>query len=272
MATDGVKIIDGDLASDIHGTFMDMCDAGASLEEIKKAIEEPFDEEDGFDHEIYVTVFALALWQTGHLTPDILQELNNVIARGAGVKVWTEEIDTKEGRKRQRELEKLREKLSLPNTKVRKRRVYKPVTKFVFEENAVLIFQLPGGNYCATILVNIMQHQGRCHYFFIASTYKSKLKPTIDDIKNAEIVGRRKPLGFGNYGVWLDTISLGPGLLCSFANRFEQIGMIEIKPEHKEIGAGGGAQDFESFCQRWINSEHYFTQNERATFQLKDLL
>ena len=44
MATDGVKIIDGDLASDIHGTFMDMYDVGASLEEIKKAIEEPFDE------------------------------------------------------------------------------------------------------------------------------------------------------------------------------------------------------------------------------------
>ena len=117
-------------------------------------------------------------------------------------------------------------------------------------------------------MVSIVQHQGHYHYFFIVSAYKSKRKPTIEDIKNAEIVGRKKSLGFGNYGVWLDTILLGPKLLRPFASQFEQIGKLEIKPEHKEIGSGEGAQSFEDFCQRWTNSERYFTQNERETFQL----
>ncbi len=272
MATDGVKIIDGDLASDIYGKFMEMYDAGTPLEEIKAAVEEPFDEEDGFDYEVYITVYALALWQTEQLTPEVMAEVDEAIVRGAGVKVWTEECGIKEGQKRQRELEKLREKLAQPNPKIRKRRVYKQVTKFVLEENAVLTFQLPDGNYCATILVNIMQHQGRCHYFFVASTYKGKHKPTIDDIRNAEIVGRKKPLGFGNYGAWLDTISMGPKLLRSLANQFEQIGTLEIKPVHKDIGSSGGVQDFESFCREWTNPELYSTQNARALFSLKELI
>ena len=272
MATDGVRIIDGDLASDTYDQFMEMYDAGATVQEIRQAVEEPYDEEDGFDYEIYITVYALALWQIGQLTPYVIAEVDEVIDRGAGVKTWTEECGAKEGQKRQLELEKLRKKLSLPNLKIRKRRTYKVVTKFVFEENAVITFQLPDGDYCATILVSIMQHQGRCHYFFIVSTYKSKRKPTIEDIKNVEIVGRKKPLSFGNYGVWLATILLGPKLLRSFASQFEQIGKLEIKPEHKEIGSSGGAKSFEDFCQRWTNSERYFTQNERETFQLKELL
>ena len=125
MATDGVKIIDGDLATDTYGTFMEMYDAGASIQEIKTAVEQPLDEEDGFDYEIYITVYALALWQTGQLTPDVMAEVDEAIARGAGVKVWTEECGEKDGKKRQRELEKLREKLTLPNPRIRQRRFYK---------------------------------------------------------------------------------------------------------------------------------------------------
>ena len=272
MATDGVKIIDGDLAADIYGTFMEMYDAGSSIAEIKAAVEEQYDEGDGFDYEIYITVFALAQWQTGQLSSDVIPEVDAAIARGAGVKVWIEEYGVKEGQKRQRELEKLREKLALPNPKIRKRRIYKLITKFVFEENAVLVFQLPNGNYCATILATIMQHQERCHYYFIASTYKGPLKPSVDDIKNADIIGRKKPLGFGNYGVWLDATAIGPKLLRSFKNKFEQIGELEIKAIHKDIGSIRRAQDFESFCRTWENTELSIKHLEGTTFHLKELL
>ena len=53
MATGGVKIIDGDLAHDVYHTFMEMYDASASIQEIKTAVEQPLDEEDGFDYEIW---------------------------------------------------------------------------------------------------------------------------------------------------------------------------------------------------------------------------
>ena len=257
MATDGVKIIDGDLAFDTHGTFMEMYDAGASIPEIKAAIEQPFDKEDGFDYEIYITVYALALWQTGHLTPDVIAEVDEAIARGAGVEVWTEECGIKEGQKRQRELEKLREKLSLPNPKIRKRRVYKLVTKFVFEENAVLVFTLPDGNYCAAILMEIMQHKGRCHYHFIASTYKGLLKPTLDNIKQGAVLGRKVPSGSGQYQIGLDVTAIGPKLLRSFANRFEQIGKLELRPECKHISLYGGGRSFETFHQYWNDFENH---------------
>ncbi|WP_375417907.1 hypothetical protein [uncultured Hymenobacter sp.] len=257
MATDGVKIIDGDLASDIYGTFMEMYDAGASIQEIKQAVEEPLDVEDGFDYEIYITAFALALWQTGQLTPEVIAEVEEAIERGAGVRVWTDELGIKEGQKRQRELTKLSEKLALPNPKIRKRRVYKPVTKFIFEENAVLVFRLPDGNYCATILMQIFQYQGRCHYHFIASTYKGLDKPTITDIENTEVLGRKVPSGLGRYQIGLDITAMGPKLLRSFSDKFEQIGILELRPECKDISSYRGVQSFEMFCWTWADFDDY---------------
>lgn len=63
MATDGVKILDGDLARDTYEGIMDLYDSGASLEAIRA--EMPFVQEDygpdtAFYHEIFVTAYALA--------------------------------------------------------------------------------------------------------------------------------------------------------------------------------------------------------------------
>ena len=38
MATNGIKIIDGDLAHDVYHTFIDLHDAGGALDEIKATI------------------------------------------------------------------------------------------------------------------------------------------------------------------------------------------------------------------------------------------
>jgi hypothetical protein len=272
MATDGVKIINGDLAADTYSTFMEMYDAGASIQDIKAAVEQPLDEEHGFDYEIYITVYALALWQTGQLTPDVIAEVDEAIARGAGVSVWTDECGTKEGKKRQRELEKLRDKLAQPNPKIRKRRAYKLVTKFVFEENAVLVFQVPDGNYCVAILMEIMQHQGRCHYHFIASTYKGFDKPTLDTVKEAEVLGRKVPCGFGQYQIGLDAIAVGPKLLRSFAHKFEQLGKIELRPECKHISMYGWAQSFEVFHRNWNNFDNHIEIFKGEKVPLNSLL
>jgi hypothetical protein len=63
MATDGVKIIDGDLARDTYNQIMDLYDSEASIETIRKEI--PFIKRDygidsDFYHEIFVTSYALA--------------------------------------------------------------------------------------------------------------------------------------------------------------------------------------------------------------------
>ena len=53
MATDGVKIIDGDLAHDVYYTFMDPYDAGESIETIKTTVEQLRIDNDDIDDEIF---------------------------------------------------------------------------------------------------------------------------------------------------------------------------------------------------------------------------
>ena len=272
MATDGVKIIDGDLATDTYGTFMEMYDAGASIQEIKTAVEQPLDKEDGFDYEIYITVYALALWQTGQLTPDVRAEVDEAIARGAGAKVWTEECGEKDGKKRQRELEKLREKLALPNPRIRQRRVYKLVTKFVFEENSLLAFQLPDGNYCATILMKIVQHQGRYYYDFITTTYKAPQKPNVNNIINAVVFGRSVAWKNDVQLFGLDIISIGPKALRAFQDKFEVIGKVEIRAEFKLRGMYGYAHDFETFYKAWTDIEQFFQVHRGSKVALQEII
>jgi hypothetical protein len=91
MATDGVKIIDGDTAHDTYWGIMDLYDSGATFETIKAKIPFPQpDYYDDFDYEIYTTAYALAVWETGFITDDIIQEVKKVIQKGACVKTWTQ--------------------------------------------------------------------------------------------------------------------------------------------------------------------------------------
>ncbi len=91
MATDGVKIIDGDHAHDVYHTFMELYDAGASFEEIQTAVE-ALNVGDDFDTEIFITAYALALWETGQLTEKIRQQVQQAIQRGAFVEYLTQEV------------------------------------------------------------------------------------------------------------------------------------------------------------------------------------
>jgi hypothetical protein len=70
MATDGVKIIDGDLARDTYYQIMDLYDSDISIEIIRKEV--PFVKEDygsdtDFYHEIFVTTYALAFGKLENL-------------------------------------------------------------------------------------------------------------------------------------------------------------------------------------------------------------
>ena len=193
MATDGVKIIDGDFAYDTYEHIMELYDNGADAEMIKKEI--PFIKDDygtnsDFYHEIFVTVYALAFWEIGELTDEILNEVKRVIALKAGVKLWTEECDEKEGKKRQRILDKFLQKISEPNQKIRKRKKYRIVKNLYFEANDVLTFKLSDNNYCAVICANITQEKSQTTYDLAITTYKEKQKPNIETLYDECIVGQ----------------------------------------------------------------------------------
>lgn len=271
MATDGVKIIDGDLARDTYDQIMDLYDSEANIETIRKEV--PFVKGDygpdtDFYHEIFVTSYALAFWEIGEITADILNEVKRVIDLKSGVKVWTEECDENEGKKRQRELEKLLKKISEPNRKIRKRKKYKLIKNYYFQPDDVLAFQLSDKNYYAVICAKVTQQRGQCTYDLVATTYKGKTKPTIDDLRNYFIAGRKIASGFDPK----TTLSHQPNVdeiwryvkqdnfifglpyhlvthreIISFKDKFEVVGKLKIKESFKRDGGYGYESSFDRF-------------------------
>ena len=124
MATDGVKIIDGDTANGIYYTFMKKYDEGSSIDELKQQYESEKQQYFFYpksEYEIFITVYAFAFWEIGELTNDLLKEVETVIKEGAGVKDWIEEVGESAGKARQKELDKLLSKISKPRRRPIKR-------------------------------------------------------------------------------------------------------------------------------------------------------
>jgi hypothetical protein len=272
MATDGVKIIDGDLAHDTYWEIMDLYDSNVDVATIKNEIpfvKREYGMDDDFYHEIFVTSYALAFWEIGELADDILEEVKSVIRVGAGVKVWTEQVDVREGKARQKELDKLLKKISQPNTKVRARKKYRKITNFHFQVDDLLTFKLKDNFYRAIICSSIHQYRGECTYMLTPTTYKSKNKPTVEDIFNCDIAGITIGAGYDRKTIiemqrGVDTLwPLFPyigefffGLVqegvdhksfVDFKDKFEKVGVLKIKDSFKEHGTIGGIGSFERF-------------------------
>ena len=102
MGLDGAKIIDGDLANDIYNDFMSLYDEGYEIEEIKSKIEEyKLELIDDLEQEIYLTVFAQALWEVGENVEDLRQKIEDFQRSNKGLQYgikWTR-ILRKSGRK-----------------------------------------------------------------------------------------------------------------------------------------------------------------------------
>ena len=305
MATDGVKIIDGDTAHDIYWGIMNLYDNGATVETIRNKFPFPqADIYDDFDYEIYTTAYALAFWEIGFITNDIINEVKSVIEKGACVKTWAEEFDAKEGKKRQKELEKLWIKINTKNAKTRKIQKYKKVEKFIFEVNDVLTFQLADKNYYATIILDIHQYRGNCTYRFGKLTFKDHTQPTIEKIEKSKIVGRKIPSGLGmdmtkilsmgfeeilkqggleailkkeaentgSFQIGMSIIGINHKELINIANKFKKIGKLNLKEACKQVGSMGGAINFEDLTRDFSDLENTMKIFREESFEIQSLL
>ncbi|MDJ1481058.1 hypothetical protein QNI16_11235 [Cytophagaceae bacterium YF14B1] len=304
MATDGVKIINGDLAHDTYWGFMDMYDEGIPLEKIKASIEQGKEEYNDFEYEIFITAYALALWETGTLTDLIKQQVRNVIDKGVGVKVWKEEVSEAEGKAREWELALFWKKINTAKRTVRKRKSYRRIVNLLFSEGDVLVFQLPDGSYCATLVLLISQGRGQCSYEFAKLTYRDTERPDLIDIKNYYVVGRKVSSGVEiewanllnegmhkiseqggidaivrreaertcKYFIGIDVIGVEHKTLKGFANRFERIGQLYFKPESKLCGLQGGETSFEGFQQCFDSLMSDLTTFKSELFPIQQFL
>ena len=281
MATDGVKIIDGDTAHDTYWGIMDLYDSQADFETIEK--EFPIyqrDYFDDFDNEIYVTACALAFWEIGQMNETKLDFVKSVIGKGACVKEWTEESD-KNGKARQKEIDKLWKKISQANHKIRPRKIYRKITNFYFQQDELLTFQLKDGNYRAAICITIDQYRGHCNYILVPTTYNSLNKPTIDDIKDKEILGRRVGSSYdqqvtkekqpgiervwnyefegGNCNYFFGVVKLAVDHkdFINFKDKFEKVGTLKIVEGLKQTGSFGYEENLEGFERVFGDIENY---------------
>jgi hypothetical protein len=271
MATDGPKIIDSDIAHDTYWGIMDLYDSGADFATIQKEIpfiRQVYGIDDEFHHEVFVTSYALVFWEIGAMNEDILNEVRDVIDKGACVKGWTT-IDPKAGKARQRELDKLWEKISRPNLKVRARKKYRLITNLYFHPDDLLAFKLKDNYYRAVICARIDQYRGECNYILVPTTYKSEQKPAPDDLINYDIAGLKIGSGYdiettkqqqpGVEELWklfpnddyfffgLVQLAVGHKDFIHFKNHFENVGTLKIKDSFKECGSFGYEQNFERF-------------------------
>jgi len=274
MATDGVKIIDGDYAHDVYHTFMDLYDAGASLDEIKVAVEQLQLGIDDFDNEIFITTYALALWEIGQLSPQILKQVEDAIQRGAFVQYLTEEEGSpSEGLRRQQVLDRFWKKINQPNLKIRRRKSHTLQKKFVFEEGDVLTFQLiPDEIYCVTVLLLISQYRGRCEYYFTIHSYTGVSKPTMQEVLSGTLLGSPAIPGSRSSRIGFASIGIGHKHLLACAHEFECVGKLFINEEAKRLGSQSGAISFQSFTGDFRYLERGILIPGAKKYSLKNLL
>jgi hypothetical protein len=277
MATDGTKIIDGDLAYDTYWGIMDLYDSGVDPAMILRKY--PLDGcplPEDFYREIYVTSCGLAYWELGLMTPDRLDYIRKVVSIGAGIKEWSE-YSEKEGRSRQNVLKRFLAKIEKENRKIRKRKKYRKVTHFVFEENSVLTFQLKNGKYAATLCIKINQYRGNCHYWLVPISYTAPEKPTLEMITQADILGRSIGSGYdrertkayqpGIERIW-NYVGGNPKFFFGFVihaiahkdfldiqYKFEKIGELAVSESLKKIGSIGGESTFERYDELYSKLE-----------------
>jgi hypothetical protein len=305
MSTDGVKIIDGNTAHDTYWNIMDLYDRGATFETINSKVPFPqSDYYDDFDYEIYTTSYALAIWEIGLMTDDVLQEVKKVILRGACVNAWTNDHGIKLGKQRQKELDKLWNKIVVANEKIRKRKKFKIITNFLFDINEVLSFQLSDNNFYATVLLNVNQYKGECNYEFGKIIYKGTKIPTISQIADCEIIGRKIHSGHGmdmgkflalstgemlkqggleeilqkeaertgSYVIGMSKTVIDHRELINISEKFIKVGTLDLKEECRSTGSLRGASTFDELTDGFEDLDNYIKTFGGGTFMIKDLL
>ena len=114
MGTWGAKLYQDDLALDIKEDYIEKLKSGKTNEEALKEILEMYEEsiKDEEEGPIFWLVLADTMWKVGRLTKEVKEKAIQEIERGTNLKYWEEEGTKGEYRTRERELQKLKEKLN----------------------------------------------------------------------------------------------------------------------------------------------------------------
>ena len=264
MAVDGVKIIDSDSAYDVYNPIMEMYHFGETIEKIKAKIDslESHISYNELEYEIYITAYALGMWEIGGLTDELLQKVNSIVSKGAST-LW-DDVAPNAAKDRQKVLEKFLLKIEQPNLKVKKRKNYKQRTDFIFSPEEVFVISLEDKTFGAVILIMTFQEARTLYYAFAEVILRSEAKPTIADVMQCKVHARIN-LGFDNIKI------VSHKNLLTFYGKFEKIGTVNISQNNRRLGThGGDVCTFEEFCDNW--NDRGVRAAKKKTRNLIDLL
>lgn len=110
----GPKLYEDDLALDIKEDYIEKIENGVTtkkaLEEIKAMYAESIEDTD--ESPIFWMTLADTMWELGNLTEEVKNKAIEEIEKGNNLKLWKEEADENVYKTREKELEKLKEKLN----------------------------------------------------------------------------------------------------------------------------------------------------------------
>ncbi|MEQ1921324.1 MAG: hypothetical protein ABL952_02335 [Pyrinomonadaceae bacterium] len=275
MAIDGTKIIDSDLGHDIYNEFMDQYDAGVEFVDIRKKVDawrgDVLGEE---EFEIFITVYAQALWEVGELDKETLSEVREAISKRAGYRMWLEEGGLEDAQSRERVLSRFLIKISTPKKANRKRKKYKLPAKHLLEDNDVVSLRMPDGTYRAAIMVKTAIIHRNLVYYFTKTSFEGKELPTDMDIRASFIfmsrietfytesyIKKEQP-GIEKFWRRNDTAPrnflLGGSFelvdhrdLIKFCERLQLVTRFNIRDCYKMTGSFGYSSNFEDFSSRF---------------------
>jgi hypothetical protein len=233
MAIDGVKILESDFAIDIQNEIFDLYDKNKSDGEIMEFLNSlKLKIDNSLDFEIFISSSCLTLWEIGLLKDENLTELKRIIDKGAD-SFWLENFDKKNLENRNKELQKLLEKLSNPKSKIRARKKFHKLENTLFAKGDVLSVNF-GNEYGCLIFENFYQYREDAYYCFVPTTYRQNTEPNIDELLIAEIpITKTKDgkIGIRKLEIYYDTIEL-------LNRNFKKTGTLNIDKEQEQLGFG----------------------------------
>lgn len=189
MAIDGVGIIDSDLSYDVYNLIMEQYYSGEPIEHIRNRVNEFHPTCCEFDEERYITAYALAMWEIGELTTKQLQDIRDLVSKGASIQ-WNN-IHSNAQKERQRVLQKFLQKIEQPNRKIKQRKKLIDIENTLFSKGEVLAIPI-NNHYRCMIFEKFYTYKNDAFYSFVVTAYKSNVEPTIENILYEEIPVTKK--------------------------------------------------------------------------------
>ncbi len=151
----------------------------------------------------------------------------------------------------------------------------------IFETGDVLVFQYPDSTYGITILLRITRSEdipdlplGVHVYDFCRTTFRSSKPPTIDVLKNVNLIGHDAKRRFWEFKKKVNFYAhfVSHKSLESYSTHFQKIGNVDIDKQNYRIWATTSPIDFQSFCDNFSEYEQYCNQYTVREYPLADFI